>query len=422
MPLIASPPFSCPSLWTRHHLFGVGGVHTISCVDRTYLLIKLGILSKQNANKIKMKRRYDWIDYSRFAAALSVVAFHYLFNGIAGGKVFTFAAFEPITEYVKYGYLGVDLFFIISGFVILNSASGKTADQFAVGRALRLYPAFLICMTFTAAVSLFWGGPDMTVNWRQYVANLTMLQKAFGQPGVDGVYWTLFYEIQFYVAVCFLILLNQVRRLETIVLAWAALLVLGNAIAPSLPLRTVPLLGGYFTYFASGCLFAYAYRDGFKLRTIAALCALAYTAVQFGLAKSAAIEASHHVLYSQTLVSIIIISFYVLFALFKMPSLSAIKLPRAQLFGGLTYPLYLSHAHLGYMVFNRFGDQQNQWILVLLMVCVSISLAYLVHTRIEHGCKDFSMWALDSTIGKIVRAVMAVLRGGGGPTLPSQPT
>lgn len=63
--------------------------------------------------------RMELLDYGRFFAAISVVAYHYSFNGIKGGKITSIDVVSPIAESVfKYGYLGVDFFFIISGYVI----------------------------------------------------------------------------------------------------------------------------------------------------------------------------------------------------------------------------------------------------------------------------------------------------------------
>lgn len=49
----------------------------------------------------------------------------------------------------RFGYLGVDLFFLIGGFVIMMSAAHGTAQAFTASRAGRLLPAFWICCTAT---------------------------------------------------------------------------------------------------------------------------------------------------------------------------------------------------------------------------------------------------------------------------------
>ena len=82
-------------------------------------------------------RRIELLDYARLAAALAVLAYHYLFSGIHGWKI-PALALTPAADVAKYGYLGVNLFFMISGYVILYSARGKSAGEFLASRVVRL--------------------------------------------------------------------------------------------------------------------------------------------------------------------------------------------------------------------------------------------------------------------------------------------
>ena len=71
---------------------------------------------------VNAKRFYE-LDLLRFVAAFSVVLYHYSFRGYAadGLSALPYLALAPVT---KYGFMGVDLFFLISGFVIMMTASG----------------------------------------------------------------------------------------------------------------------------------------------------------------------------------------------------------------------------------------------------------------------------------------------------------
>lgn len=86
-----------------------------------------------------MNRRVELLDYARFSAALSVLAFHYLFAGIRNGKLSSLSYIPVVTDIAKYGYLGVELFFMISGYVIFATAKDKSPGQFIVSRIARLY-------------------------------------------------------------------------------------------------------------------------------------------------------------------------------------------------------------------------------------------------------------------------------------------
>src|SRR5438128_1660502 len=146
------------------------------------------------------KPRANEIDLLRFLAALAVVIFHYAFRGYVGhSSSLPYPLLEPAA---KYGRHGVELFFMISGFVILMSASSGSLRHFIVSRVVRLYPAYWVCctVTFTALVLLAKQSSPTVV---QYVSNMTMLtgfdfmQKIAPVPLMDGSYWSLVVEMRF---------------------------------------------------------------------------------------------------------------------------------------------------------------------------------------------------------------------------------
>ena len=88
-----------------------------------------------------LKERYYEIDLLRFLAAVGVMLFHYTFRGYAADDLSPLE-FPLLAEVFKYGSLGVDLFFIISGFVILLTAYNRDAVSFTISRIIRIYPAY----------------------------------------------------------------------------------------------------------------------------------------------------------------------------------------------------------------------------------------------------------------------------------------
>ncbi|RZA28395.1 MAG: DUF1624 domain-containing protein, partial [Lysobacteraceae bacterium] len=96
--------------------------------------------------------RFHEIDYLRGFACLCVVAFHWFSRGPNLGLM-PGVEFPQAEAVARYGYLGVHLFFMISGFVILMSAQGATPRSFAAARAARLYPALWVCATLTAGAA-----------------------------------------------------------------------------------------------------------------------------------------------------------------------------------------------------------------------------------------------------------------------------
>lgn len=134
----------------------------------------------------------------RFIAALSVLLQHYFFiyyNGYNSNKL----EFGQNAQVFKYGYLGVHLFFIISGFVITLSIGHKSIVKFMISRISRLYPIYWISVTLTFVIIILFGAPNWSADLRQFFLNLSMFQNYLGVKNIDGVYWTLFVEMKFYI-------------------------------------------------------------------------------------------------------------------------------------------------------------------------------------------------------------------------------
>jgi peptidoglycan/LPS O-acetylase OafA/YrhL len=85
----------------------------------------------------------------------------------------------------------VNLFFIISGFVIFMTLNAtKRPMDFLVGRFSRLFPTYWAAIAVTFLITAVLGLPGRTVSAVEALANFIMLHGWFGIPHVDGVYWS----------------------------------------------------------------------------------------------------------------------------------------------------------------------------------------------------------------------------------------
>lgn len=350
-------------------------------------------------------KRLELLDVVRFCAVLMVLLFHYTFNGIANGKIASIGQVGGLVEITKYGYLGVELFFMISGYVIFFSAQSGSASKFAVSRAVRLYPAYWFAVLFTAFVAGFWGGDLMAVTPPMVVVNLTMLQSFVGVADVDGAYWTLAYEIRFYFAVFLVLLMGWQRNLRTIFLCWPILFV----IALFLGQEHRPYAGGYYCYFCAGALFAIL-RDRFDWRVVASLLITFFLCVNFSAGKAVELTAAKGSLYSGLVIAILVAMFFVLFAIQNMKVLQQTSLPYSKALGALTYPIYLVHAHFGYIAINHFASDQNKFLVIPLLIAVVISIAYALHRLVEIRLAEFWRRAFALTVGRMVDVVQEKLK------------
>ena len=146
---------------------------------------------------------------------------------------------------------------------------------------MRLYPTFWICATITAVFAAILGGAKTSITLADYLASLTMFATVLGYEPVDGVYWTLVYELQFYFAVFLVYLLGGQRWRDTILMVCgAALLILTLMGWPFLP-RFEHLQ--FYGFFVGGAMIAVIYRRGLSiipLALVVGLCAVA--AAQYG--------------------------------------------------------------------------------------------------------------------------------------------
>jgi peptidoglycan/LPS O-acetylase OafA/YrhL len=155
-----------------------------------------------------MKNHFPLLDPLRFGAALSVAVFHLMFwswawpsVGVPPGFEHYVAAdvqFQYAAPFTWFGWVGVEIFFVISGFVIANSASKSSAAEFLFGRALRLYPAVWVCSTLTFIVLLFFASGSATEFILPYLRAMLLVPKGLNGQWLDCIYWTLAAEMAFY--------------------------------------------------------------------------------------------------------------------------------------------------------------------------------------------------------------------------------
>lgn len=165
----------------------------------------------------KLTSRLVEIDALRGVAAMAVVLFHFTTRFT---EIFSPGASPAISA--PDGHYGVNLFFIISGFVIFMTLekTSKSMD-FVVSRFSRLFPAYWVAVILTFFITHWLGLPDKLVDAKSALENLAMIHGLFRVPHVDDVYWTLEVELLFY---CGMFLLFRLRLLHCIHWALLALL------------------------------------------------------------------------------------------------------------------------------------------------------------------------------------------------------
>lgn len=331
------------------------------------------------------RSRLGELDLLRLVAALLVVAFHYMAAsrslwGVAPTRIFPSVA--PVTVL---GLLGVELFFIISGFVILMSVLGRGAGEFAASRFTRLFPAYWFSVVaiflLYACTGLRAFRPNLSPTG--YVINLTMLQRGMGVNDASGVYWSLWVELRFYVLMGLLALIGiTLRRVLIFMAAWLMLAAYGVGTGA---LETV-LLPHHAPYFVAGMAFYIIYRHGSSLipwTLVAGSWALALReATQRVAGRVKLVGVRDFPAYEWTaMVAITII--FALMALVAVHALGRLRWRGLTTLGALTYPLYLLHQSVSAIIIPALDDRINPWLIVAITLAASMGLSYLVWRFVE---------------------------------------
>ncbi len=193
-----------------------------------------------------VKPRLRYLDALRGIGLLLVLTSHVGGVGVPWLRRFC-------TETVALGPGAVMMFFACSGFIIpvaLERAGDLRA--FWVSRFMRLYPMYWLSLALAAVLVAFgryaYLGPQGPTAATTWLADVTMLQMFVGQPNVLIIYWTLAWEMLFYLLLSVMFVVGIHRRSVMLSLACNGLILAAVAAAAvagradSLPLGTMALV------------------------------------------------------------------------------------------------------------------------------------------------------------------------------------
>ena len=331
--------------------------------------------------------RYVGVDVLRFVAASLVMFFHLALwswvapNGTTASVLRGAVAFPELQPAAAPGWIGVQIFFVISGFVIAFSAAGATPGAFLRRRFLRLFPGAVVATAITAAVLVGEGVAPLSALGQRLFNSVTF--NPFG-PWIDGVYWTLGVEISFYALVLVLLILRRGRWIAPVMavigVASAALAVVG-AFAPaaiafvtSRPGELMLLRHGMF--FALGVMLWAASRTGWSPARIA----VAVFCIAGGLCQIASVAVGPGVAPAAIAIWLAAMALLVL-AIWRDDIAARVAgraAPAIALVGLATYPLYLVHDVSGAAVLRHLalaGVPRFVALAAAMLAMVSLALA-----------------------------------------------
>ena len=350
-----------------------------------------------------MNKRIESLQALRGLAAILVMLFHYRFylrSQVENGTTIWDALFG-------WGIIGVDIFFIISGFIMVYTTQNYTQSlfstkRFLINRAIRIFPMYYVGLLITFLLS----GAMSTFHYPEKVQNLLsaltftvyktdITPHYIDDGGMYNIRWTLNYEVYFYIA--FSVCLLVKHRLLALIGFSAFMICLIPSIAGFQPTTSIqgypfhsPTLGlltnPVFLEFIIGAIVGYLYlklkniTSSTKIQAIASFISLTlFMYVTYGIYNES--------LRAFNTESAIILGVFILFITLADPLLKKYIPHILTYLGDISFSLYLLHGAIGSAVMKRMEpfelSNYKGIVTVIIAISLSIFISHLTHKYIE---------------------------------------
>lgn len=308
--------------------------------------------------------RNQGIDSLRGASVIAVMLYHY-------------ELFRPVSGYGLYGVL---LFFVISGYCMIPSLeSSRNAFHFYKKRLIRLLPAFIFCATLTALIEIYLPlMPERSQPLSDVVLNIVCIPllnlpcSVANAPysNIDGVYWTLVVEFKFYALLAATYFVSQRHYFYGI----AAMAMIGVAGLVVLSTSQNSKFLMFLPFFLAGMSLYELKRNSGKAVVGFLVSAVSYVLyMNIANSESMPLALDSTIAFMVSCVAIFGFSYIKTFPTWSKPVSSCFLY-----FGAISYPLYLLHSDIGYILIKI-----APWWPVVVPAIVTL-LSYFVHRYVEH--------------------------------------
>ncbi|MBI1838608.1 MAG: acyltransferase [Flavobacteriia bacterium] len=323
-------------------------------------------------------QRINELDALRGVAAILVVLFH-----CSMGRV------EAKYGFV-YGKTGVDLFFLISGFVIYKSIrENETLKSFMIKRFCRLYPTYwagvFITYFFILSYSYLGNHPSMYIKFSDFLINLSMFQNYFKVANLDGPYWTLSVEMNFYIIIGLLLFFRKLKYFiligiglcvyNAIVLAYSIDNYMVNQISFFLPILM------YTPLFIAGMAFYRIFENKSSNWTNYGIVITCFLFKMFFL-KIDYIGENSFISFEEHIITQFI--YFMLFIAFVNNYLGFIANKVTLFLGRISYSMYLIHQFLVFYIILPFAIEKLKINFYIATFCFALPVVILIATFITY--------------------------------------
>jgi exopolysaccharide production protein ExoZ len=329
----------------------------------------------------------------RGVACLLVVFFHIADWEANRGIVIPHPVLSPLNYC---GFAGVDLFFVLSGFVITWVNAAGVGDRSRLpgylGRRLwRIYPVYWACWVVAAAIYIYachWSWPFDRHALPRLLLLVPTTQRNLFLPQA----WTLSYELMFYAAFSLFFLLPR-RAFVPMLATWFAAIVAAAAFGPILP-AIIPtgwaaltaLVHPFVSEFLLGCVAAVLVRRGCTVWGRTCLIAGIVGFAAGGLMQYLDIVHAHYA--TSRVVQFGVPSALIVYGAVAAEAARGWVLPRwLQSIGDASYPIYLIHLAVFEWAQSRVGDMSHalpgHLLWIVLLAGTAIAAGFAIHFAVE---------------------------------------
>lgn len=334
---------------------------------------------------IKRSQRIQSLQVFRGVAALAVVMFHCMLST----QAFISEQHGKFITLLNMGYLGVDFFFVLSGFIIMHAHMNdvheiRAMKVYIFKRLVRIYPTYLPIGIIM--IVLYASLPSLSASGGR---NFSLLSSIFliptSLPPALPVAWTLIHELMFYTV--FLLFFVSLRWLTFGLMLWGILILIGlpYGVTGWLHYAFNPVNLEFILGVGAACLFNLKRALFDNYRTIIVIAGGIITTgslilmIEFGgeLALLRLVTAFGLVLI------IIGVSLYEIAGILKWPTLSL-------LIGNASYSIYLIHNPLLSITPRLFGKLHFGWTFALILgILISLCAGIIYYFVVERSCQRF---------------------------------
>ncbi len=326
------------------------------------------------------KNRILELDGLRALAAINLMLFH--LTHVYSVK---FGYSSPLGFEWPFGAYGVELFFILSGYLNAMSLLRRgDPSRYLSARFIRIVPIFLIVIVANLLIVQL--PPHDTTHYTtaQWIANLTLVPRLLGQECIDPVMWTLQVEMMFYGLLTLLFVGGLLRRP---IWTWSILLALSLLVCRWVDAQPATSLEGSllasWAIAVRGLLlldFIPLFAIGFMLYLLRTRQGSSITSLIVLIAGAAVFHHIDHGKHNPA-ATVLIVATVALASMGKIPPL---RIRPLVFVSTISYALYLCHNNLGCALIHHFDRAGLPSVACLLIAIVfSLSLATIVTTRVE---------------------------------------